>query len=336
MVMRKVQAEQLDMASDNSEAFTSGGANDLTTSDKLVIADVSDGDKSKTATVGQVLDLLSTGYLGAMLYKGTWDASVAPSGSPTLPNPPGVSNPAGHYYIVTTGGTRFGLTFNAGDWIVSNGSAWQRLDATFDTEVINTGASTDNAIARFDGATGNIIQNSPVTVADDGTLGGVHSIKNDSFNTPPSSPSAGQTYFDSDYKTLMYYDAVRAKWLSIDNYMFQVSHDSNLGAGIAFDTAGGVDTSSSPLHLGVSDTCLVGVMTSTSSIEDWTLGVTDIAPGGSGTVYTLPIPSGTLYALDNVNQNFTAGDAIQIYCAAVGTSGNIDRPAVTLIFKRRK
>lgn len=57
------------------------------------------------------------------------------------------------------------------DWqsveIVYNGTEWNVLSAyKIDGDVIGPVSSTDNAIARFDGATGQVIQNSAVTIAD--------------------------------------------------------------------------------------------------------------------------------------------------------------------------
>jgi hypothetical protein len=49
----------------------------------------------------------------------------------------------GIYYIATTGGTFAGKTFEVGDWLVSIGSSWQKIDNT-------------DAIASFNGRTGAI------------------------------------------------------------------------------------------------------------------------------------------------------------------------------------
>ena len=63
---------------------------------------------------------------GTVTYEGTWSAAT---NTPTLPNPPSsVTN--GHYYVVSAGGTQFSLVFNIGDWIISNGSAWEKVDNT--------------------------------------------------------------------------------------------------------------------------------------------------------------------------------------------------------------
>jgi hypothetical protein len=58
---------------------------------------------------------------------GTWNAAT---NSPTLANPPATTT-LGDYYIVTTGGTFASITFNVGDWIISNGAdGWAKVDNT--------------------------------------------------------------------------------------------------------------------------------------------------------------------------------------------------------------
>ena len=63
---------------------------------------------------------------GTVTYKGTWSAAT---NTPTLINPPDSTN-NGFYYVVSAAGTQFSLSFNIGDWIISNGSAWQKVDNT--------------------------------------------------------------------------------------------------------------------------------------------------------------------------------------------------------------
>jgi hypothetical protein len=64
--------------------------------------------------------------LGTVTYKGTWSAAT---NTPTLTNPPSsITN--GNYYVVDAAGTQFGLSFNIGDWIISNGAAWEKVDNT--------------------------------------------------------------------------------------------------------------------------------------------------------------------------------------------------------------
>ena len=63
---------------------------------------------------------------GQVNYKGTWNAAT---NSPTLVSPP-ASTSKGDYYVVSAAGTQFGITFAVGDWIISNGTAWEKVDLT--------------------------------------------------------------------------------------------------------------------------------------------------------------------------------------------------------------
>lgn len=63
-------------------------------------------------------------------------------------------------------------------------------------DVIGPASATDNAIARFDSTTGKLIQNSTVTLDDNGTLANVNAI---SLDTTPTTPptTAGSIYWDA-------------------------------------------------------------------------------------------------------------------------------------------
>lgn len=66
-----------------------------------------------------------TNAIGAVNYKGTWNAST---NTPTLASGVGTK---GDYYVVSVAGTTAidGISnWGVGDWIVFNGSAWQRLE----------------------------------------------------------------------------------------------------------------------------------------------------------------------------------------------------------------
>ena len=70
--------------------------------------------------------ILASSLAGSVVYKGTWDAAT---NSPTLANPPAATT-KGWYYVVSVAGTQFSLDFAVGDWIISNGSVWQKVDLT--------------------------------------------------------------------------------------------------------------------------------------------------------------------------------------------------------------
>ena len=83
-----------------------------------------------------------TNAIGALNYKGTWNAS---SNTPTLADGTGAK---GDYYVVSTAGTQtfdgVQLFFGLGDWIVYNGAVWQRVEGGSDGNFANvTLTSTD-------------------------------------------------------------------------------------------------------------------------------------------------------------------------------------------------
>ena len=87
-----------------------------------------------------------TNALGALNYKGTWNAST---NNPALADGTGAK---GDYYVVSTAGTQtFGgvqLFFGLGDWIVYNGAVWQRVEGGSDGNFANvTLTSTDAGAA---------------------------------------------------------------------------------------------------------------------------------------------------------------------------------------------
>jgi uncharacterized protein YdeI (BOF family) len=129
---------------------------------------------------------LPAAVLGALSYQGTWNAST---NTPTLTSSTGTK---GYYYVVAVAGNTNldGITdWLVGDWAVYNGTAWQKVDNTdAGGDVVGPSSSTDNAIARFDSTTGKVIQNSTVTINDNGTLEAVNGISFDT--TPTSAPTA--------------------------------------------------------------------------------------------------------------------------------------------------
>jgi hypothetical protein len=83
---------------------------------------------------------INDALIGNVNYQGLWNAAT---NTPTLANPP-ASGTKGYYYIVSTAGTFAGISFEVGDWIISNGSAWQKVDNT-------------DAVSSVFGRTGNVI-----------------------------------------------------------------------------------------------------------------------------------------------------------------------------------
>lgn len=72
---------------------------------------------------------LPDSVVGGMEYKGAWDAS-----SEVYP-----SNPeAGFYYIISVQGTISTTLYHVGDWIVYNGTSWDKIDNTDSVTSVNT------------------------------------------------------------------------------------------------------------------------------------------------------------------------------------------------------
>jgi hypothetical protein len=76
---------------------------------------------------------LPDSIVGQVEYKGVWNANT---NSPTLSNPTSAAT-KGHYYIVNTAGTLFTLDFQVGDWVISNGDTWSKVDNTDAVTSIN-------------------------------------------------------------------------------------------------------------------------------------------------------------------------------------------------------
>lgn len=95
-------------------------------------------------------EYLPESLLGSVTYIGTWDASTD---TPTLPDPTTVK---GHYYVVSTAGTFNTIAFNIGDWVISNGVDWQKVDAVNDVTSV-AGKTGSVTLAAGDIASGTFI-----------------------------------------------------------------------------------------------------------------------------------------------------------------------------------
>jgi hypothetical protein len=92
-------------------------------------------DSNGKVPLAQINDAL----IGNVNFQGLWNAAT---NTPTLANPP-ASGTKGYYYIVSTAGTFAGISFEVGDWIISDGTAWGKVDNT-------------DAVSSVFGRTGNV------------------------------------------------------------------------------------------------------------------------------------------------------------------------------------
>ena len=75
---------------------------------------------------------LPDSFVGAVVYQGTWNAGT---NTPTLPTPS--ANNKGYYYVVSDPGTYLGITYGIGDWVISNGTAWEKVDNSQSVTSVN-------------------------------------------------------------------------------------------------------------------------------------------------------------------------------------------------------
>ncbi len=137
---------------------------------------------------------------GQVNYDGTWDAAT---NTPTLVSPPDALS-KGDYYVVSVAGTQFGISFAVGDWIISNGTAWEKVDLTdavssvFGRTGAVVGVSTDysavgitnTAIGASSPSTGaftTVSASTPIAVASGGT--GVTTSTGSGANVLSTSPT---------------------------------------------------------------------------------------------------------------------------------------------------
>jgi len=91
-----------------------------------------------------------TNAIGALNYKGTWDAST---NTPALVSGTGTK---GDYYVVSVAGATNldGISnWGIGDWAVFNGSAWQRVEGGADLNGVNLSVSGTSTLSGLNAST---------------------------------------------------------------------------------------------------------------------------------------------------------------------------------------
>lgn len=98
---------------------------------------------------------IPTSLIGALSYQGTWNALT---NTPSLQPSPSAST-TGYYYVVSVGGVRFAQTWSVGDWIISNGVVWQKIDNQ--TVVSSVYGRTGAVVAENNDYSADMISNTP-------------------------------------------------------------------------------------------------------------------------------------------------------------------------------
>lgn len=124
------------------------------------------------------------GGVGAVTYKGTWNASA---NSPFLASGVGTQ---GDYYVVNIAGSTNldGITdWQIGDWAIFNGSVWQKVDNTDAVSSVNGQVGTVVLTA----ANVNAVPNTATITAGTGLTGGGTLASNTTVNLANTAVSAG-------------------------------------------------------------------------------------------------------------------------------------------------
>lgn len=257
----------------------------------------------------------------ALVYKGVIDCS-------TNPNYPAAD--AGHLYKVSAAGKIggvAGIDVQVGDDLLCTvdssasgdqatvGANWNIIHASNSGNVVGPGSSTDNAIARYDSTTGKVLQNSSVTIDDNGSI-----------NIP-----SGQSYKKNgaalnqddigDGTTYKQYSATEKSKLAGIETSADVTDAVNVGSSIHGATAKGSLVDNDKFAIidyeasNVLKTSLWSVIK--SALKTWLMGLyvcREVPSGtknGSNTDFTLantPVAGTEMVFLNGILQNAGAGN----------------------------
>lgn len=149
-----------------------------------------------------------TNAIGALNYKGTWNAST---NTPTLASGVGTK---GDYYVVSVAGSTNldGIsTWYAGDWAAFNGSVWQRLEGGVDDPALSLKSNATTGLMQITGPAAG--QTRVVTIPDANSImartdaaqsfSGKQTFAESSINLLSGANSSGQINGDTTYQTII-------------------------------------------------------------------------------------------------------------------------------------
>jgi hypothetical protein len=221
----------------------------------------------KTDVAGKIpLSVLPT---GSTVYQGTWNAST---NAPTLSN--SSIEASGHFYIVSVAGTvNFGagnISFDIGDWVISNGTVWGKVD-------------NSDAVTSVNGAQGAISL-------------GFHNLDDTQVTSPVNN-------------SVMIYDNALTKWKNITLSQLQSTLNTASFAAnqVLLGAAGGVIQGSSALTFSAGTMNLTGQIIATGNLVSGS-GVNAVNGNFSGTVSAILL-SGNI-DINNVSTNAIQASAV--------------------------
>jgi hypothetical protein len=257
---------------------------------------------------------------GTVNYKGTWNASA---NTPTLIDPP-VASTKGDYYVVSTAGTQFSITFGVGDWIISNGTAWEKVDLT-------------DAVSSVFGRTGAVVGVSTdySAVGLTNTAIGASSPSTGAFTSLSSSSTTtlNGTTIPASKTLVVTTDKLSALAATTSAELAGVISDETGSGALVFATSPSLTTP----NLGTPSAIVLTNASGTASINiNGTVGATTPTTGAfttlsatgqvnitGGTLSQLQSQAGSVY-FEQVNTNTGAGAGVQIfqYNSGAGAGGD--------------
>jgi hypothetical protein len=199
--------------------------------------------------------------------------------------------------VITSPTSGQSLAYNGTNWVNSSAGAG---------DVTGAASSTDNAITRFDGTTGKVIQNSTVTLDDNGNLVNVNSVGLDT--TPATVPATVGTISWDDG------DGVPSVLLKGGNTTLQVGTQEYARV---YNDSGATLTIGQVVYISGAQGNRVAVKLARANVESTSFGTLglvaeSIANGAEGFI----IVSGALYKLNTIG--LTAGAAVYLSPTTAG------------------
>lgn len=117
---------------------------------------------------------LPDSIIGSVSYQGVWNAADGATGEGD-PIPDAAKANKGWYYITTTPGEWHDMTFEGGDWLISDGTSWSRVDTSCAINTVN-GKTGNVTITAADVGLGNVTNESKATMFTSPTFTGTTTL----------------------------------------------------------------------------------------------------------------------------------------------------------------
>lgn len=142
---------------------------DLNTKLDITMVGAANGAASLDNNQKVPLSQINDSVLGQVEYKGIWDAAA------NLPELQTTPAEKGHYYVTGAAGSRFGLSFAVGDWVISNGVTW---DKVLNTDAVTSVAGRTGAVtlSASDVGLGNVTNVAQAPATHVGSGGAAHAV----------------------------------------------------------------------------------------------------------------------------------------------------------------